>query len=257
MLPYMHAYATGMPLWPDVATAIGTVILATATFVTLVVTVLITRQDRSNGVAAAKAEHEVADTRLDRQIASSASQLQAERAAADERLQRQLDASNAQFQAEREARREQEQMSEAYLVQVTPGRMAPELFGSRITTEPDTPITCPCVIIVNRGHYTIARIRAQFSTDGRNLLQYGKREHFSPLRGLADELSSNIDDEPDVRLSTLTPTDCGMRFSHDAIAVKNLFGSYPIVRWEDRWGQMWEHKLGIVRKTSENEQWMP
>jgi hypothetical protein len=142
-------------------------------------------------------------------------------------------------------------------VQVTPGRMDPKLYPTKVSTEPDTPITCPCVIVVNHGHYTITDIQAQFSPNGASILTYGKREHFSSLRDLPSQMTSWVDDEPDIRLSTLTPSDTGLRFSHDAIAEKNLTGTYPIVRWRDRWGQTWEHKLGVVRKISAAEVWKP
>jgi hypothetical protein len=168
-----------------------------------------------------------------------------------------VEASWSQLKIEQDTRREQEQLAEAYLVQVTPARMSPEKYGSRLTTNPDTPISCPCVIVVNRGHYSITDIQAELSTDGRSMLQYDKRQHFSALRHLPEDMTSAISDEPDVRLSTLTPMDGGLRFSHDAIAERNLFGSYPIVRWRDRWGQAWEHKLGTVRKVAVDEQWKP
>jgi hypothetical protein len=254
----MHIGAAGPPVWPDETTAIGTVALAFATFIAVIATILITRRDRENAAIDAKTEREIADARLDRQIEASASQLQVERSAADDRLQRQLDASVAQFQAEREALREQNQLEEAYLVQVAPGRMDPRLYQTRVTSDPDTPITCPCVIVVNRGSYTITDIQARFSPDGQSMLAYDKREHFSSLRNLPDEMRSSwIAEEPDTRLDTLTHMDGALRFSHDAIAEKNLFGTYPLVRWRDRWNQMWEYKLGRVRTISENEPWKP
>jgi len=277
MLPVVHVLAAGPPLWPDEATAIGTIALAFLTFVAVVVTIAVTRKDRQNAVSDANIERGLADARLDRELAASGAQLQDERAAADQRLQRQLDASAQQLQDERAAAdqrlqrqldasaqqlqderaviEKREQLAEAYLVQVTPGRMSVEWYGSLISTEPGTAITCPCVIIVNRGNYTITDICARFSYDGTSVMQYDKQEHFSGLRGLPEELSNYIADEPDIRLTTLTPTDVGLRFSHDAIAKRNLHGAYPIVRWRDRWDQTWEYKLGIVYEVESNQPW--
>ena len=255
MLPVVHVLAAGPPLWPDEATAIGTIALAFLTFVAVVVTIAVTRKDRQNAVSDANIERGLADARLDRELAASGAQLQDERAAADQRLQRQLDASAQQLQDERAVIEKREQLAEAYLVQVTPGRMSVEWYGSLISTEPGTAITCPCVIIVNRGNYTITDICARFSYDGTSVMQYDKQEHFSGLRGLPEELSNYIADEPDIRLTTLTPTDVGLRFSHDAIAKRNLHGAYPIVRWRDRWDQTWEYKLGIVYEVESNQPW--
>lgn len=44
----------------------------------------------------------------------------------------------AQLEAEHDAAKEQEQLAEAYLVQITRGRMFPDLYGTQVTTEPDT-----------------------------------------------------------------------------------------------------------------------
>jgi hypothetical protein len=63
--------------------------------------------------------------------------------------------------------------------------------------------------------------------------------------------------ERNVRNDTLTPADMGLLFVRDAMAESKIFGCYPVVRWRDRWGQVWEHKLGVVREIKEGEQWMP
>jgi hypothetical protein len=51
--------------------------------------------------------------------------------------------------------------------------------------------------------------------------------------------------------------DLGMRYTSDVIASKFLADSYPIIRWQDRWGVWWEHKKGVVRDIDENEPWAP
>ena len=55
--------------------------------------------------------------------------------------------------------------------------------------------------------------------------------------------------------TTLTPADAGLRFSEDARTVRDLAGSYPIIRWRDRWGTWWENKQGVVRHLAEGEDW--
>jgi len=60
----------------------------------------------------------------------------------------------------------------------------------------------------------------------------------------------------DIYLSTLTQTDIGMRYSSDATTVRNLVGSYPIVRWTD-WCTRWEYKQGKVQQIKEGDQWLP
>ncbi len=131
--------------------------------------------------------------------------------------------------------------------------MTPEAWGSLITTEPDTPIECPVAIVVNRGHYTITHLRAQICMNDGSMTSYGKTEHFTSWWNLPQPLMADVHGEGrDIYLSTLTPADRGMRYSHDAVAVRHLIGSYPI-RWKDRWGTRWEHKQGVVRKITESE----
>jgi C4-dicarboxylate-specific signal transduction histidine kinase len=122
----MYVVAAGSPLWPDETTAVGTVALAFVTVVAILVTLMITRQDRRNSAEDSTSERKDADARLERQISASVEQLQAERQAADARLERQIAASTEQLQAERQTAdarlqaehdslQEREQLSEAYL----------------------------------------------------------------------------------------------------------------------------------------------
>jgi hypothetical protein len=99
-------------------------------------------------------------------------------------------------------------------------------------------------------------VEARFSPDGRSINSYGKTEHFSSYIQLSPALLEGLEGpERDVRLSILTPSDVGLRFTHDAVAIRNIQGSYPMVRWHDHQGQNWGHKLGMVRKISESEEW--
>jgi F0F1-type ATP synthase epsilon subunit len=253
------------PDWASIMTAIGTVAVAIAA-----VGIALWTDWRSGvRIAAEQARHDketaderaLADKRLADQQAHSDKQLADEREAADARLQRQLEAAAAQAQTERDAGREREQLAEAYAVQVTPARMDPKTYNSQITTsDPEDPITCPCVFIANTGHYTITEIHAQFSPEGSSLVGYGDRVHLSSWAKLPPEIVHRIGlsaHERNVRNDTLTPADMGLLFVHDAMAESKIFGCYPVVRWRDQWRQRWEHKLGVVRKIAEGEQWKP
>lgn len=39
------------------------------------------------------------------------------------------------------------------------------------------------------------------------------------------------------------------------VYVQHLKSPYPLVRWTDRWGQRWEHRLGEVRRIPDDEPW--
>ncbi len=200
------------------------------------------------------AERTLADERLAKQLAHSDAQLAEERAAADKRLREELEHSAAQLQEERQVAQDREQWAEAYLVEVTEARMEPEAWGSRITTGPDTPIECPAAIVINRGHYTITHLQAQICMNDGSMTSYGKTEHFTSWWHLPQPMIDRVHGAVrDIYVSTLTPADLGMRFSSDAITVRNLVGSYPVIRWKDRWGTRWEHKQGVVRKITESE----
>jgi hypothetical protein len=136
--------------------------------------------------------------------------------------------------------------------------MTPEAYGSRISTDPETPIDCPVAIVVNRGHYTITRLEAQICLSRDTLTSYGKTEHFTSWWTVPQPMTEGLSGAGrDIYLSTLTPTDLGMRFSSDTVAVRHLIGSYPIVWWMDRWGTRWEHKRGEVRQIKEGSSGFP
>lgn len=112
-------------------------------------------------------------------------------------------------------------------------------------------------IVVNHGRYTITRVEAQICLSG-TLTSYDTTEHFSSYYSLPDPLIRDMVWEArDRSLSTLTPADLGLRYTTDVMATKFLVGNYPIVRWTDRWGTLWEHKQGVVRQVAEGEQWRP
>jgi hypothetical protein len=206
-------------------------------------------------------ERALADKRLADQLAHSDAQLAEERAAADARLKDELAHADAQLAEERQVAREREQWAEAYAVEVTAAQMSPEAWGSRITTQPGIPIACPAAIVVNRGHYAITEVYAQFCAGTGGLMPYGRTEHFSSWWNLAGDIrgGSIMDGVTgagrNLSPTTLTPADAGLRFSEDARTVRDLAGSYPIIRWRDRWGTRWESRQGVVRQVAEGEDW--
>jgi hypothetical protein len=136
--------------------------------------------------------------------------------------------------------------------------MTPEAYGSRISADSDTPIECAVAIVVDRGHYAIIRLEAQICLNNNNMTSYGRTEHFTSWSTIPQLMTEGLSGGGrDIYLSTLTPYDLGMRYSNDATVVRHLIGSYPIVRWTDRWGMRWEHKRGEVRQIKEGEQWLP
>jgi hypothetical protein len=201
-------------------------------------------------------ERALADKRLADQLAHSDAQLAGERAAADARLKEELAHADAELAEEHRIAREREQWAEAYAVEVTAAQMSPEEYGSRITTEPDVPIACPVAIVVNRGHYAITDVYARFRAGTGGLTAYGRTEHFSSWLTHPGEIKIGVTGpERNLSPTTLTPFDAGLRFSEDAKAVRYLAGSYPIIRWRDRWGTRWESKQGVVRQVAEGEDW--
>ena len=124
-------------------------------------------------------ERALADKRLAGQLAHSDVQLAAERAAADAWLKEELAHADANLAEEHRIAREREQWAEAYAVEVTAAQMSPEEYGSRVTTQPGVPIACPVAIVVNRGHYAITEVYAQFRAGTGGLTAYGRTEHFS------------------------------------------------------------------------------
>ena len=87
-----------------------------------------------------------------------------ERKSADGRLTRQLEHSAAQLQAQRDLAREHEQLDQAdAAVVVLGGKAAGPVFGD----VGDADVRTLVLMITNNGKYTITRVEAQFSPDGR------------------------------------------------------------------------------------------
>jgi hypothetical protein len=250
-------------------TAFGTILLAVATFITIAVTVVLATRERHDNERRLLEERDVANQRLQEEQQAADRRLAEQRTAADERLAKEQQAADGRLrderqaagerlQEERQAALEREQLAQAYMVQVTAARMTPEEYGSLASIPSDVEASCPVAIIVNGGAYTIRRIEAQLCMRGNTLTSYGRPQHFSSWWNLDDDdpiISGVARPEPSIVHTTLTPTDRGLRFLHDAVHEPNLVGCYPIVRWQDHWGTWWEHRQGIVRRIQEGEDW--
>jgi hypothetical protein len=83
------------------------------------------------------------------------------------------------------------------------------------------------------------------------------RERTTNYEWVHDKLCRGLSGPPaqDAYAGRLSSLDVGMRFWTDDIAVDRVEGWYPVVRWTDRWGQRWEHRLGEVRQVGESEPW--
>jgi hypothetical protein len=240
--------AAGAPLWPGEWTGIGTVALAIATFLAILTTIFITRQDRKRTAKQLADERSAADKRLADEIK-----------AADERLKTQQEHADQQFHTEQRRIIEREQYTEAYAVQVTTGDKGASPGPLDESGSPG-PYTAKVLaaMVVNRGRYAITNVSAQFSPEGRSLTTVRGTVRVPGFEKIDPPLRADFTPLRDKRghSDTLTPWDAGIRFETDAVGVAHLTGPYFVVRWVDRWGSHWEHKQGVVRPLTGNEPWM-
>lgn len=249
----MTTIASG-PDWASIMTAIGTVALAAVTVGAIIATIVITKQDRQRGdkqLADAQIRHDkevaeeraLSDKRLASQLAHSDVQL------ADERAH-----SAAQLQEERQRSHDAEQRGEAFAVLVTPAKIPANFADPAESAETGEPKVRPVAVVINNGRFTITNLDARFA---RNATQYPcqQMEYYSAYPTLPQELVSGLVADPAINM--LPPGFAGVRFIGDSMTAQELHGINPIVRWTDRWGTQWEHKLGQVRPIAAEEPWEP
>lgn len=228
--------AAGGPSLTDILTAIGTVGAVVAA-----VGIALWTDWRSARRIREEREHS------DRQLA-------AEHERGDRLLAEEREHSRTQIEEERRVTREREQMAEAYQVRVVMGQMAAGELNEQ--DEADDSVQKLAVMVVNGGSYTITRVEAQFSYDGRSLVPHGGYKRVTGFMDLPSGLRGawHVSEERAMR-GVLTPWDAGIRFESDKVHVKFLSGPYPLVRWTDRRGTRWEHRRGEVRQVRDNEEW--
>lgn len=121
-------------------------------------------------------------------------------------------------------------------------------------------------LMVNRSPYTVTGVDGRFS-DGRTLTPAESRNRFvnmdrvpgallrdltvSTIRSAGSRGDILVRDDP--MPDTLTPWAAGIRFESGRVPD----GSYCIIRWTDRYGTCWEHKLGRVRQVKPSDAWAP
>ena len=164
----------------------------------------------------------------------------------------------AQLEEERRLAREREQLSEAYRVQVILGeRLGTSVGRNGYGDKGPAETKVLAAMVSNSGSYTITRVEAQFCI-GISMRQPHRHEGFANAAILPDAVLGDFRPAPELPLQrVLTSADWGIRFETDEIHVKYLTGPYAVVRWTDEWGTRWEHKRGVVRPISEDEQWAP
>jgi hypothetical protein len=189
-----------------------------------------------------------------------------ERSHSENLLAREQAFSRAQLEEERQAVREREQLTEAYAVQVVLGEK-PQVVADVPIEELSTAANIYgksvdlmhlAAVIVNCGSYTITRVEAQFSPDGRSMIPHHRWVRVSSFPDLPERVKEDFEAAPETAMyHTLTPRDAGLRFETDAIDRRHLQSPYSVVRWTDRWGTRWEHNRGEVRRIDESTPWTP
>jgi hypothetical protein len=94
--------------------------------------------------------------------------------------------------------------------------------------------------------------------DGKSLVSPRTSDRVSSFTALPEELrkqGETFEERP--TRGVLTPWDAGMRSEADEVGVQLLAGYYAVVRWTDRWGTRWEHRMGEVRRVRDGEKWAP
>jgi hypothetical protein len=238
----MTAIASG-PDWASVMTAIGTVALAAVTVGAIIATIVITKQDRQRGDKQLAEERALADKRLTEQLAHGDAQL------ADERAH-----SAAQLQEERQRSHDAEQRGEAFAVLVTPSKIPAKLAAPAESAETGDGEECPVAVVINNGRFTITSLDARFARNA-VLSKCQQMEYYSAYPALPKELISGLVADPAINM--LPPGFAGVRFIGGSMAAEELHDMNPIVRWTDRWGTRWEHKLGQVGPIAPEEPWQP
>jgi hypothetical protein len=232
--------ATTGPDWATITTALGTVAVAIV------------------AVSVALYADWQADRRVRAERAHSDKVIAEERALAEKRLAEQLAHSEAQLRNERQHAQEREQLAEAYAVQVVAARTSPKTVFANFEVAPENPVECPMAVVVNHGHYAITEVEAKFS-NGQAIYPIWEMRHLSSFTKLPPDLAVAPSGPWDIHSGgpVLTPQDPGMRFTGTRMALGELIGVYPILRWTDWRGIRWEHRKGVVSQVDEDAAWAP
>jgi hypothetical protein len=140
------------------------------------------------------------------------------------------------LRVERQEAQDLESLGEAYSVQV---------IGTATT------------VIVNHGKYTISGVEARLRLNDGNLIEFSSTTRVLDTQNVPSDLraDSSMSLESISRPNILTPWDIGLRFVKDPAEINGLIDAYPVVRWRDRWGRWWEHRLGNVKIIKPSTPW--
>jgi hypothetical protein len=176
--------------------------------------------------------------------------------------------SDAQVREERRLAREHDQLAEAYSVEIVQvewrTRARPPGLPRTDAVHVDSGVTSRvlCALITNHSTFTITGIEVQFCVPSPqpSLIGSARSEVLGGLeymRGGSPLTDGWTFTPPDHKPGALilTRADVGARFWSDAMPDERVVGWYPVVRWTDRWGQRWEHRLGDVRNVDDNAPW--
>jgi hypothetical protein len=155
-----------------------------------------------------------------------------------------------QLAEERRIAQEREQFAEAYAIQVTLVKGAPEGEGMDKAQELR-------VAVINHGGQTITRVEVQFSLDGVGTIGALRQTRLPVVSNVPVDVRAipRFVESAEARLCTdrLTPWDTGIIAETDPIEVQRLTDPRVMVRW----GTRWEQKRGDVRIIQDGEQWLP
>jgi hypothetical protein len=109
-------------------------------------------------------------------------------------------------------------------------------------------------VIINEGAYTITGIEARLRLADCTVQEFAGSERVTGTTDLDPRLSDGMEGQLEAVThgDRLAPWDIGLRFYSER---RPIAVWYPIVRWTDRWGKRWEHRLGDVRRVKKRERW--
>ena len=152
---------------------------------------------------------------------------------------------------EQDRAQKQEQLDGAYAVQVILGTLSGQ-------TASNADVKQLVAIVVNHARYTVTRVEARFSYDGKSMITPRVSESMPSVPKLSGRFAAGwAPMRTPAMQGVLPPRHAGMWFETDDVQVQDLASPYPVVRWTDRWGTRWEHKRGDVRQIQEDAAWCP
>lgn len=152
---------------------------------------------------------------------------------------------------ERRSAAEQEQLAEAWAVVSDMSQTVYFVTGKEENTR------LLWLTVANVGRFTITRLEARFCLDGSVLTVPAESERDTPPLWRGETMMMGLVRQEGAMAGILRAGGEGMRYQSEIIAVSRLKDPYALVRWTDRWGNRWQHRLGEVRRIGNDEEWTP